>query len=373
MFVLLASLSAGLLLVPGCGKPAGSSPASEAPITGQPSDPPVEMKAEWKPGHRYLLHLEMNQSAVSPWGRQTAPQETSVGQDCAITVTNAPGGGRGLELEIQSLAVESGSGENTWLRFDSLNKVTPSEGPGVEQLEKLIGGRVRLLLDAGNKVVAVDGLKELAARAEDSTGNVAANTGGKRGGRAVGGMTAFLIQRISSADYFKQIVETSSLPQGAVRIGDSWTVQKEMPGNLVGTLVVNTTNILRGWQNHDNRNCARVEFAGALAIKPGRPENLTFGASTKLEDGQISGTSWFSPDVGFPIERTFTQSYTVTGMRTVWTGGPRRSVTNAPVRATNAPMEKFVSPNRLTISVKLLDVQSLEQTPATKPVSQEKK
>ena len=367
--VLLASFSACLLWGAGCRKSTDNSSAQEAPITGKPSDPPVEMKAQWKPGRRYLMHLEMNQSMLMPWGRQPTTQEMSLGQDYAISVTNAPDGGRGLELEIQSLALDVGSGETTWLRFDSLNKVTPNEGPGVEQLEKLIGGRIRLLVDATNKVTNVEGVKELAARVEDTAGAAA---GGRRGGRLLGGMLGPILQRIYSAEYFKQILEAGGLPQGAVRIGETWSVQKEIPGQLVGTLLLSTTNKLRGWQQREGGQCARIEFAGTLATKSGQVEGIPFGGAMKVEGGQISGTSWFSPDLGLPVESAINQSYNVTGTLPNW-GGPRRGGTNAPVRANNAPPAQFTSPVHQTISVKLTEVPAPDPAPAPKPAGAEQK
>jgi len=265
--------------------------------------------------------------------------------------------------------LDVGSGETTWLRFDSLNKVTPNEGPGVEQLEKLIGGRIRLLVDATNKVTNVEGVKELAARVEDTAGAAA---GGRRGGRLLGGMLGPILQRIYSAEYFKQILEAGGLPQGAVRIGETWSVQKEIPGQLVGTLLLNTTNKLRGWQQREGGQCARIEFAGTLATKSGQVEGIPFGGAMKVEGGQISGTSWFSPDLGLPVESAINQSYNVTGTLPKW-GGPRRGGTNAPVRANNAPPAQFTSPVHQTISVELTAVPAPDPAPAPKPAGAEQK
>ena len=357
-----ATLSAALLLTGGCKESGERAAAEEAPITGKPTDPPVEMKAQWKPGQRYTMHLEMTQSGQMPWGRGTGGQESSIGQDYTVTATDVPGGGRKLDLEINALAVEAGAGDRVWLRYDSLNKVTPNEGPSVELLDKLIGGRIRYLLDADNKVTQVDGVQELFARLDGGAANTTRGPGGQRGGgRFGGGGPGGILQRFYNADVFKQLVDVSGLPQNATRIGDTWSVTKDVPAAVVGTLVLTTTNRLKGWQVRDGKNCARIEFTGTLVPK-GKTENLPFLGGLKLENGKINGTSWFSPDIGLPVETTLNQTYTLTGTRAA-NFAPRRG-TNAPAGATNAPPEKFSSPMRQTFSVKLTEVQ-----PAPAPAS----
>ena len=244
------ALSAALLLTSGCQKSGERVAEENAPITGRPSDPPVEMKAQWKAGQRYAMHMEMSQSGQMPWGRGTGGQESSLGQDYAVTVTDAPGGGRALDLEILSFAAEAGAGDRVWLRYDSLNKVTPNEGPGVELLDKLLGGHIRYQLDADNKVTQMDGVQELFARVDGGAANPAGGPGARRGGggRFGGGGPLAILQRFYNADLFKQLVDVGSLPQSATRIGDTWTVQKEIIAAVPGALLVSTTNTLKGWQ-----------------------------------------------------------------------------------------------------------------------------
>ena len=113
------ALSAALLLTSGCQKSGERVAEENAPITGRPSDPPVEMKAQWKAGQRYAMHMEMSQSGQMPWGRGTGGQESSLGQDYAVTVTDAPGGGRALDLEILSFAAEAGAGKHALGRLQN--------------------------------------------------------------------------------------------------------------------------------------------------------------------------------------------------------------------------------------------------------------
>ncbi|MBI5385023.1 MAG: hypothetical protein HZA90_10095 [Verrucomicrobia bacterium] len=362
--LLSAALGAGVLLAAGCRKSQDSDKPKDAPVSGKPSDPPAELKAEWKPGYRFVMHMEMNQNSQWQFGPRPTTQDTSMSTDYALSVTNAPDGHRGMELEIQSLALDVSFGENTIIRYDSLNKVAPSEGPGVDALDKLIGGRIRYLVAPNNEIVQVDGVKELVDRVEGTGGGAGAGGpgGGRRGARGLG-MMGGALRGIYNAEYFKQLVDLSGLPKEAVRVGDHWTMDKEISAAAVGTILLRTTNTLAGWQEREGRKCARIEFTGTMSTKPGAagatgPAAAPWGGGMKLEDGKVNGTSWFAPEIGMVIESASEQSYNVSGTRPAMGG---RRGTNAPPQATNAPPEKFTSPVKQTVSVKLVEVSSLDQ------------
>src|SRR5262249_50546424 len=146
---------------------------AEEPITGSKSDPPVEMKAEWKAGKRYTFHLDFVLDNQMPAGRRGNPNagplrqmETTLGQDYSVTVTNtAPDGSRGLLLEIHALTMNIASGDTYVMNYDSDNpSVGFSDGSLAEQLQKLIGGKIRYQLSPENKVMRMDGFQELMDR-----------------------------------------------------------------------------------------------------------------------------------------------------------------------------------------------------------------
>lgn len=337
--------------------------SKQTPITGKRTDPPVELKAEWKPGKRYVMLLELNQGAQMNFGQRPTSQETVFSQDYTVTVTNASDGARGLEMEIQSLAIEVAFGETTVLRYDSLNKVAPPEGRGVENMEKLIGGKVRFLVNADNKVTEVDGVKELIQRVTGAPNTPEAAdpaAGGRRGRRGImgAGDASGAMQMLYNGDYLKQFVDISGLPSSAQRIGDTWTTKREINAMMMGTLVVNTTNTFRGWQVHEGKKCARIEFSGNLEAKADRAEGMPWAGLVKIENGKVQGTSWFSPDIGMAVETSVNQSYNITGTIPQW--GRRGGGTNAPA-ATNAPPQRFSIPNRISVNLKLTDVQSADQ------------
>jgi hypothetical protein len=341
---LLLPFTAALVLVAGCDKSSSGGSQKEPRITGKRSDPPAQLKAEWKPGNRYVMHLETSQTLQLNMGQRPSNQETTMTQDYALVVTNAPDGQRGIELEVQALTVDSQWGDRSVMRFDSLNKVTPNEGPGVEMLQRVIGGRLRFLLDSNNQVVKLEGIKELIERAQGDTGAGAADQ--RRGW--MGG----ILERIYNADYFKQMVEFSSLPGTATRIGDTWTRQQEIDVGMVGRVLVSTTNTLRGWQEHDGKKCARIEFKGVVGMKTGKAEGVLALIGLQVQDGRVSGKSWFDPVLGLPVETAFEQSCTIAG--TLPNFGQRG---NPAARGTNTGPQKFSSPWRQTTSLKLSEVQ----------------
>ncbi len=360
----LAALACVAALVAGCNKSGSANRKSEEPITGRASDPAVEMKAEWKAGQRYLFRLDLALQNEMPIGRRGNPNagplrqmETTLGQDYTITVTNvASDGGRALELEILAVQMDIASGDSYVLNFDSENPgVSLTENATTDQLQKLVGGKIRYQVSADNKVMRMDGMRELMDRV---------GSGGGRGNRGPGGPGG-VVGRIFTPQYFRQLVEFAGLPPQPVTIGESWPVRREISVGQPNPFPVDLTATFRGWQKHENRNCARTDFTGDLAPKatnttasaastnrtsdvrrliramtgpPGNPMNI--------EKGTVVGKTWFDPSIGFSVETQFDQ--TVVTRNTVFRRPP----------STNAPpaMTTNVSTTRQVVSIKLLDV-----------------
>ena len=339
---LLLACALGLLPGTGCRKSSSGTSAPEPPITGRPSDPPAELKPEWKLGRRYVMRMDSTQTAEMNFGRQQGSQETTVSLDYAVAVSNAPQGGRGLEMEIRALAVDILSGDRSIYHFDSLNKAVPNQGPGVELMQRIIGGRLWFLVDSNATVSRVDGIKELMERAQGDPGQ---ETAGQRRNWMSG-----VLQRIFNADYFSQMVDAGLLPGSAVRIGDTWTRQREIDVGLLGRLVVSATNTLKGWQEHEGKKCARIEFKGTLGMRTGKAEGPFALVGLTLQDGQITGRAWFDPAIGLPIETIQEQSCNVSGTL------PNFGRRNNP-QATNAGPQKFSFPWRQTVSTSLASVE----------------
>jgi hypothetical protein len=334
-----------VLLAAGCKKSPADLAPKEPPITGHPNDPPVALKAEWKPGNRFSVHVETSQSAQMNFGRQPTVQENLTVQDYLLTVTNADEGRRGLEMEMQTLMIQARMGEQDVIQFDSLNKAAPNTGLGVTLLPKLIGGRIFFLVDSNNSVLKVEGIQELFDRAQ----------GGEATGLAARRQewTSGVLGRIYNADYFKQMVDVGSLPAGVVRIGDHWTREQEIDVGLVGRVVATLTNTLRGWQQHDGRKCARIEINGSLAMKNERSAVLLALFDAKLQDGRVSGKSWFDPVAGLPRETVLEQSCNIVGTLPNFLGFGGRGGRGP--QATNSGPQKVSSPWQQTASIKITE------------------
>ena len=346
--LLLAAFLLCLAVAPGCRKAPEGDPQDTLPITGRPTDPAVELKARWQPGTRYLVFVQTAQSSTGGFRRAGAGgRESTLSQDYSVTVSETPRRGRSLDFEIQSLAVTVVAGDQTVLFFDSLNTVTPSQGPGVEALEGLLGKHLKIQLQTDGTFQRMDGVRELLDLA---------GSGGGGGGRGLGG-----VQRFLAPGYFRQITEFAALPAKAVRVGERWTATRELQAGLGGLALLNTTNTFVGWQERDKHKCARIDFAGTLAARPALNRPAPGGMT--LTDGNLQGRLWLDPELGFPVEMAWEQSGSVTGPRP--NRGPRAPGTNAPAAGPNADGEKVTMPLHETFLFKLKELQPGAGTPAT--------
>jgi hypothetical protein len=288
-------------------------------------------------------------TAAMNFGRQPGALETTVSMDYALVATNAPANGRGLDMEIRALSVDVLTGERSVLHFDSLNKAVPNAGPGADLLQQVIGGHIRFLMDSNNAVASVEGIKELMERVQGDAGSGAADQ--RRN------WTSGILQRIFNADYFGQLVDTGLLPGSATRIGDTWTRQREIDVGLLGRVLLSTTNTLRGWQDHEGKKCARIDFKGTLGLKTGKAEGPFALLGLALQEGQVSGRAWFDPAARLPVETVLEQSCMVSFTR------PNAGRRNNP-QATNAGPPQVTFPWNQTISTSLAAVEQIAPAPS---------
>jgi len=360
----LASAAIAIIaLTIGCGKATrNSSGAPEPKITGKPSDPPVSLQVNWQPGSRYVMRMEMKENSDAGRGRgqgRGGSQQTSLAHEYAVIVTNAPESGkRGLDVELLSIEVEETMGGRTLLTYDSQNRVVGTGGnPAAEALARMIGGRIRFLVDADNKVLAEQGMNDLLARAnQPGTNNTTqggrfGGGGGNRGFASGGG--GIVARQGGALENFKQMLALSVLPQGEFRVGDTWPAQFEITAGGPRPIVVAGTNLFRGWQEHERKKCARIEFTGTVGGEQAtnsagsgnfRGGRRGGGGMMMLSQGTISGVCWIDPGSGLPTEVSVEQALTRSGAF----GGRGR-------QGTNGPAQSFSAQQRQTFSVKLIE------------------
>lgn len=355
------------VFVSGCKRNTGPAAQKEPKITGSPSDPPVAIQPKWTAGQRYLMRMEsaqsyqlpnfpgMGRSAGGTTGTNNPPLENHFAQEYALIVTNAAEGHRGIEMEILAFEIVAARGDQEFINYDSGNKVAPGNGPMTDLFDKLIGGKIYYLVAPDSTVVRVEGVKELFDRVEPPTeANVDAPAARGRRGGAMGG--AGMLRSAYNEDVFRQLIELAGAPPNSVRIGENWTTTRETSAPIIGKLTITTTNTLRGWQEHEGRRCARVEFTGTVAFGTNTGPLAAF---LKLEDGNVTGRYWFAPDLGIPVETIFDQEMTLR-MANFGAGQGRRSRDGATAESnTNAPAS-ITAPMRQSISVKLVEVKAIE-------------
>lgn len=392
-----------LLTLVGCGR----SGVKEAPIMGRAGDPPTAMPVRWETGRRYIYRVEVSTSSMVPRRTTGVPihVETTLGQDLAFTVTNAPGGGDGrvLAMELLSVQMETARDDGVTVFFDSENKAFVMEdNPLAERLQKLVGLRLRFQLSPDNKVTRVDGMKDLNDRMS---------------GGSIRGVAGGVVGRFFNQQFFRDVVEMGMMSQQPVTVGQTWSMSRQVNAGLWGTSAqLDVRYTFRGWQRRQGTNCARVDFtgkftpavqtvqvgappgggppppngpapagpgpgpasAGGPSLKP--PPNLTTNAAgrrvvarnnpSNVEEGTVSGRSWYDPDLSLAVETIYDQSITtrspaprrVRGTNVMVAVDP--SATNGPPPK-NAPATQTASPPTTTASqwhtrIRLLEVEILK-------------
>src|SRR5436305_1060281 len=259
-----ALLAVALARITGWGCQRSGTGSHDGRITGSHSDPPVTFQAEWSPSNRYVFHSEVTSSTEMP--RQgvpkPVPQESTLGLDYVISVGNTRSNGfRALELEITSVQFDASMGSTMLIGYDSLNKVIGTDGsPMAERLEQIIGSKITFQVSASNRLSNVKGITEITHKLYGG-GNARAQA---------------FVRRLFTPQYLRHLIDLTFVPSDPVRVNDKWPGQMTLnPGALIGSLTADVTYTFRGWQVHDQRKCALVEFSGAVKPRaaPGNSKN----------------------------------------------------------------------------------------------------
>src|SRR4051794_3661402 len=245
----LLFMAVAMICGTGCGKRgAGTSAGSDGKIVGSPSDPPVTFVPKWEPSNRYLFHSQVTASSDEPRPgvSKPIPQESSLGLDYAITVSDTrSNGSRSLQMELTGVQFECTQGDTSLIAYDSMNKVVGTDGnPLAERLETILGSKILFQLSPSNKVMNVRGINEITARVQ---------AGGTARGQAA-------LRRLLTPQYLRHLIDVTVLPVDPVRVNDSWPGQLAFNlGSLGGSVDADVTYRFRGWQQRGEHKCALVE------------------------------------------------------------------------------------------------------------------
>jgi hypothetical protein len=275
-----------VLAFSGCSRKAHVfSNEPEADITGSSDDPPVELKSELKPDRRYVFHLETDNSyRSSKWKFGTDSGETHFEADYRVGVTNElRNGHHQLDLEFTSLVLQVYSGDESKVYFDSENRAIPMMGDFAEAMRSMLHRHCGVELSKENNFVGVTGLEEAIAP-------ISANKKLRK--------SESWIRRLFSKPTVRYMVELNHLPDSPARVGAKWKKTDALDNGLQA----DSEYTFRGWQWHDSRKCALIEFDGTISTKA--------KSKTSVENGRFYGRYWFDPDAGITTDSIVHEEYT---------------------------------------------------------------
>jgi hypothetical protein len=295
--LLIPLLLAASLPLCGCNKAGKLNERS----TTQPPAGPVEFKLKWPQGERVEqdFNLKMQSDLAIPGQPAPMHQDMTMGFAYGLTVLAAnPDGTHEIEMDILSSRMQMSMAGKTLADYDSTRKTDAEEKPvpgGVsfgKLFGKMIGAKIHYFLDASNGVDRIEGVDELMNRV-----SAGANP-----------QELMSMKSMLNEGYFKQMMSANlMLPTKPVQPGDTWSVQLEFPMGPMGTMTMNYDFTFQNWEMHGKRSCARLTFQGDVTSKPDPAANA--GAmSMTIQDGTISGISWFDPELGITIDTTANQN-----------------------------------------------------------------
>jgi hypothetical protein len=200
-------------------------------------------------------------------------------------------------MEFLGVQMAMSMGGKSMINYDSSKKsADDSKNPVAAMFQKIIGAKLQYFMDASNRVDRIEGMDALLGRLES-------------GGRP--DMTTGL-KSMFNEGYFKQIMDTARyLPTKPVQPGDTWPIQMEIPMGPVGIIKIDYTVTFQSWEQHGKRMCARLEIQGTLKSNPS-PDPSTGGMNMNISDGNVSGVSWFDPELGMVIDSNTDQDIKMT-------------------------------------------------------------
>ncbi|HKQ38303.1 MAG TPA: DUF6263 family protein, partial [Verrucomicrobiae bacterium] len=313
----------------------GSHDSSETLSESAANEGAVTLRVKWPVGNRYTHRMEVNGDTETHVPQMPKPmhQKMNLNQEYNINVVaERPQGGRELELEYESAEIDVTMNGKPVVNLDTKAEASPveSSNPTLASFRQIVGAKIKFLLDASNRVEKVEGVPEFSAKA---------TAGANPQGRAA-------MQSMFSEDYFKQMVDSQrSLPPKPVKVGDSWPMRTDIAMAAFGTMHIDMDYTFKGWEQHDKRKCAALDFAGTISATGNTNANQP-GMSMQIEAGKMGGRTWFDPDLGAIVESSFDQDLLI--------------YISVPGRASKegAAMQTITNNTKQKVVIKLVDVVS---------------
>jgi hypothetical protein len=309
----------------GCKKQATEPPpAADANATSAKAEAPkppaekFELKAKIPVGKRLLQRTTMEQVMTMNLPNLPQPMRivSNLQQDVGLSVlAERPEGGHEVEVEFGAQKIETKSGEQVVMSFDSgQDPKEDAKFPAARALRKAVGAKVKLLTDASGQVQKVDNYQAFARKL---TAGANAQS------------LAVMRQFYSEASLRQISLVSLAVPPQPVAIGETWKARKNVPGPM-GAAAIEIDYVFKGWEEHEGRKCAVLEGNGVVndggaaaapaqpepamnegAMNPGGPEGPgapegapgTPAATPAAAPGiTLASTAWFDPEAGMVIE-----------------------------------------------------------------------
>lgn len=288
------------------GHAASTEPAAAGSKKG------IVLRAKWPVGNRYVYRMDLEQRSVNTIPHMPKPME----QDVTMAMTYAlsvmketADGGRELEVEFLANEMEVKMGGQLVMSFDSKESANKAaQNPMAAPFRKMIGSKLRLLMGADATVDQVVGLDEWLSNVQGEGADPAGQ---------------MLAQQFNEG-FFRQLADFGrGLPEKPVAVGETWPFKFEFPTGAMGKIALDAKVTLKGWENREQHQCAILDSRGTLKGKPGKE----VGPMGKMvvDQGKITGRSWFDPNLGAMVDFVSDQTIRVKGEMPGQGGGDRAS------------------------------------------------
>lgn len=280
------AVSAGLLLAVGGGAVIYQiNQAPKARAASSDANEPANLKINWQTGKKYSMVVEVNQSTDTSVPGQAQPVKTvtNIRQDYEISpLQKLPDDGWNLQFKVMDVTLDLAQNGAKMLSFDSNNNspMDPNNPAGLLRL--IIGAPLQYRVDANSEVQSVDGMDQIMKRVD----------AGKP-------QQQLLFRQLFGGDLLKQYVSFGSwVPNHSVNVGGSWSVKKDI-NTVVGGLTLDMKFVFQNWELHGDRRCAHLKMTGRVSTKS---VSTASGAAIQIEKGEITGDTWFDPNLGMVVE-----------------------------------------------------------------------
>ena len=281
------------IVAAGCNKSGKlAQPSAQTQPTG-----PVELKVKWPVGERIVQEMDtkMNMELAIPGQPAPQKQDMTLGQEYGLTVLKErPDGGHEVEMEFLKASMAVTTGGKTVLEYDSAKKSSDDkENPVADIFGKIIGSKLQFYFDASNQVERVEGVNELLDRLSS--------------GPQANALGPFKSAMFNKERFTEDIMGANRfLPSKAVQPGDTWPIKQQIEMGALGVVSVDFDCAFQKWEQHGERNCARIEVQGTFNSTPDANAKPT-ALSMTIQNGDSSGVFWFDPELGTTIDTTLNQ------------------------------------------------------------------